>query len=628
LIGSEAKMATAAPTSVGASLLLSFSLRLGLALAATSSAAAEQPAVWVEVESPHFVVVSDAGEKGARRAAEQFERFRFLFLTAVPSARMDPGQPIIILAVKSEQSLRALLPAYWEVEGRVHPAGVFMPGPEKHYAALRLDALGDNPYEVLYHEYSHLLIALNLPNIPLWLNEGLAEFFAHTTVTGRETGLGGLSRSHVRRLLTESPLPLEVLLKVDHESPYYNEANKTSIFYAQAWALTHFLMVGDNAAHRGQLSAFLAQVDHGADTIEAATLAFGDLRRLERTLAGYVRDSRFFYLPVNTQQDLDRKAFAARTLSVSSAAAIRGDFHVRTGRLKEARTLLEEAMQLDPELAAPRESMGMLCQREGKPDEAFKWFAEAVALDSNSFLAHYYSAVFAGRDSTTPGRIAAAEAGYRKAIEIRPGFAPAYTGLAQLLASRGERLDEALALARRAVELEPGKAVYYLTVANLLLRLRRVEEAEALASKVLATVKDPADREAARQMVEYVHSQKAGPAKREPPVELPSAPPKPAAKPGSAPTQAGEGPLKERGGRVVTVECEDARLVLTVDGSGGPVKLVAGNYFQIEFLTQTWTPPDDFNPCLHLKGREVRVRYRPATDQVYAGNVVSIEISK
>jgi len=595
-------------------LLRSFSLRLGLALAATSSAAAEQPAVWVEVESPHFVVVSDAGEKGARRAAEQFERFRFLFLTAVPSARMDPGQPIVILAVKSEQSLRALLPAFWEVEGHVHPAGVFMPGPEKHYAALRLDALGDNPYEVLYHEYSHLLIALNLPNIPLWLNEGLAEFFAQTTVTGRETGLGGLSRSHVRRLLTESPLPLEVLLKVDHESPYYNEANKTSIFYAQAWALTHYLMVGDNAAHRGQLSAFLAQVDHGADTVEAATLAFGDLKRLERTLAGYIRDSRFFYLPVNAQQDLDRKAFAARTLSAASAAAIRGDFHVRTGRLKEARTLLE--------------SMGMLCKREGKPDEAFKWFAEAVALDSSSFLAHYYSAVFAGRDSTTPGRIAAAEAEYRKAIEIRPGFAPAYTGLAQLLASRGERLDEALALARRAAELEPGKAVYYLTVANLLLRLRRVEEAEALASKVLATVKDPADREAARQMVEYVRSQKAGPAEREPPVGPPSAPPKPAAKPGSATTQAGEGLLKERGGRVVAVECEGARLVLTVDGSGGPVKLVAENYFQTEFLTETWQPPDDFNPCVHLSDREVRVRYRPVTDQVYAGNVVSIEISK
>ncbi len=39
-------------------------------------------------------------------------------------------------------------------------------------------------------------------------------------------------------------LPLRTLFEVDHKSPHYNEKNKTSIFYAQSWALMHYLIIG------------------------------------------------------------------------------------------------------------------------------------------------------------------------------------------------------------------------------------------------------------------------------------------------------------------------------------------------------------------------------------------------
>lgn len=40
-------------------------------------------------------------------------------------------------------------------------------------------------------------------------------------------------------------IPMDELVAADQASPYYNEANKVSIFYAQSWALTHLLMMGD-----------------------------------------------------------------------------------------------------------------------------------------------------------------------------------------------------------------------------------------------------------------------------------------------------------------------------------------------------------------------------------------------
>jgi hypothetical protein len=54
----------------------------------------------VEVRSPHFTVVSDASGKEAQQVAAEFEQFRVVYRTALPHARIDPGKPVIVLAVK------------------------------------------------------------------------------------------------------------------------------------------------------------------------------------------------------------------------------------------------------------------------------------------------------------------------------------------------------------------------------------------------------------------------------------------------------------------------------------------------------------------------------------------------
>src|SRR6266849_9914217 len=55
---------------------------------------------WIEVRSAHFVVSSNAGEKEARRIADQFEQMRALFHGAFANLRVDPAQPVLILAAK------------------------------------------------------------------------------------------------------------------------------------------------------------------------------------------------------------------------------------------------------------------------------------------------------------------------------------------------------------------------------------------------------------------------------------------------------------------------------------------------------------------------------------------------
>src|SRR5580693_234263 len=57
---------------------------------------------WVEVRSPNFTVIGNAGEKETRKIAGQFEQIREVFQNAFPKMRVDLGKPVIILAVKNE----------------------------------------------------------------------------------------------------------------------------------------------------------------------------------------------------------------------------------------------------------------------------------------------------------------------------------------------------------------------------------------------------------------------------------------------------------------------------------------------------------------------------------------------
>jgi hypothetical protein len=65
---------------------------------------------WLEVRSPHFVLITNGPPKAARRVIYQFEIIRAVWQTTFPSTRVDPSLPLTILAVRDEEGLKALMP--------------------------------------------------------------------------------------------------------------------------------------------------------------------------------------------------------------------------------------------------------------------------------------------------------------------------------------------------------------------------------------------------------------------------------------------------------------------------------------------------------------------------------------
>ena len=266
---------------------------------------------WVEVRSPNFIIVSNAGEKQARRTAIQFEQIHTLFREGLAVAQGHPSPVITIFALKDEKSLGDLLPDYW-TRGHMHPSGVFAYRMYQYYAAVDLEAQGTNPFATMYHEYYHSLTIPYFPELPIWLSEGLADFFGESQVNGTVATMGVANPALIEELRHNKLIPLDVLFHVDASSPYYNEENKVSVFYAESWALTHYLMIGDKQAHRQMLLDYASALASGSSPDQAAAKAFGDLKKLQDDLSRYIGKFSFSYFQMKAPAELAPAEFHVR----------------------------------------------------------------------------------------------------------------------------------------------------------------------------------------------------------------------------------------------------------------------------------------------------------------------------
>jgi tetratricopeptide (TPR) repeat protein len=598
---------------------------------------------WFEARSPNFVVVSNAGEKEARKTAIRFEQIRAVFRRSLDVANKHPSPVITVLAVKDENSVRALLPEYW-AKGHAHPAGIFLQNMNLYFAVVQLDAPGSNPYNTTYHEYYHSLTMPYFPNLPVWLSEGLAEFYGNTHIGDSEGGIGQADPDLIAELKEGGLLPLDVLFKVDHNSPYYNEQNKISVFYAESWALTHYLKVGDKAAHRPMLQAYLHALALGESQEKAAAESFGDLKKLQTDVYLYIQRGAFYYLKSPPPPEIATGDLHVRELSEAEMDAYRGGFAAVRGQTKDAKPMLEESVKLDPKLALGYQYLGFAEYEDHQRAEALADFTRAIDLDPKNALTRFLRAYLASTERGAVANDAQMEEDLRTAIAVSPEFAPPYGVLAVYLSNRGENLPEALQLAQKAQTLEPGNAIYQIDLAQVLARMNRFDDARTIALHARANATNPMERAHAEQFLAFLHqvrnfspddSHAAEPAAVRQSSSTSSAATE-AAGPRSDPQDAAQtqaasggaggnsGTLREATGVVTKLSCM-AGLKFELNSGEGTLTLhiKAGTNLRIQMTTR---PSGPFNPCTALQGQRVEVSYQPDDAKGKAGTLESLMV--
>ncbi len=462
--------------------------------------------VWSEVRTPNFTVISNAGEKEARQIADQFEQIREVFHSAFPTLRTEIGKSVVIFALKNEESLKLLLPEYWETKGHTHPAGIYVPGEAEHFVAVRTDTQGENPYEIVYHEYTHALIHLNYRDLPAWIDEGIAEFLGNTEIREKSVQIGKIDSYHLQELHENKLIPIDTLLEVDHNSPYYNEQNRTTLFYAESWVLVHYLMLDPDARERQLLTKFQNAWVASGNQITAAQQTFGDLKKFADKMGAYARQDRFYVGNFNTVSRGNARSYPSRALAPAEVAAQRAAFYVYTRRFAEAKTALDQAMRDDPELPIVHESLGMLAYYQQDWATAEKEFSRAVQLHSTNYAAYFFCASSQMRRQRTDADTTAAVGLLEKAISMNPQFAPAYAALSSRYSTNPETHDKALAVGRKAVELEPGNLQYAVAYSFVLLNVGRLADAKVMAARIQAASRTPEDRELSLQLDQAIQS--------------------------------------------------------------------------------------------------------------------------
>ena len=465
---------------------------LFVALANPLSAQAKD--TWTIVHSKNFTLVGNASEKEIRQVATRLEQFRDAFTRLLRGARFETPVPTTVIVFKSKSSYKPFNDG--------NNAGYFQKGEDVNYITLTTEAGGESPFSIIYHEYVHLLVDNNMGNVPAWFNEGLAEYYRTFDIEeDRKVHLGELIPYHLQTLREDKFLPLRTLFAVDHYSPYYNEGSKRGTFYAESWALVHYLILGNEGKRLPQLGRFLSLIDANVALDSAFKQAFQmEVEALEKEFKKYV-EGHTFRMQIATFErklEFDRDMTAA-PLTEAAAQGYLGDLLLHVNRLSDADARLQQALTLDPQLTQAQASLGILRARQGRFDEAARSLQAAVKGDSNNYLVHYYYAYALSREGMNStnfvrdypaDKAAIMRAELKRAIELNPTFPESYSLLAFVNMVVGDRLDESIEMLTRALALSPGRSDLSFMLAQIYMRQEKLD----LARKLLEPLVGAKDR--------------------------------------------------------------------------------------------------------------------------------------
>lgn len=440
---------------------------------------------WTSVRSKNFLLIGNASEKEIRQVGMRLEQFREVFSRLFPRLNFSAPVPTTVIVFKSDSAYRPFKP-------NANTAGYFQAGSDVNYITLTTEVHGErDPFNVIFHEYTHLLVNNTIGNVPVWFNEGLAEYYSSFSIANDQNFvLGRPIAPHVFLLRDSKMLPLRTLFQVDQHSPYYNERDKQSVFYAESWALVHYLVLGNEGKRRTQLGKFITLLNTNKPMEQAFQEAFQvSFEIMEKELREYIKRDRY---PITSghfdvRLEVDKEMHTAPITEAESLGYL-GDLLLHSNRV-EAETYLQKALTLDPNLAMANASMGMLRIRQLKTAAAREYLERAIAVNDQDYLINYYHAFVLsregmGEDQRVTGYAdddaAKMRAELKKAIQLRPDFPESYKLLAFINLVTNTQLDESITLVQRVLATSPGRGDLQFILAQVYMRKEEFKTARVL----------------------------------------------------------------------------------------------------------------------------------------------------
>lgn len=467
---------------------------------------------WLRVRSKNFNLVGNASEKDIRKVATRLEQFRETFRQLFTQSKLSSSIPTNVVVFKSKSAYKPFLPRRADGKADTGIAGYFQPGDDVNYITISTEGEDADTYGTIFHEYVHFIVNTNFgkSEVPTWFNEGLAEYYQTFAIEEDQKAKLGLPQSGHLQLLQQTKLiPLETLFKISNYALHQNGNHSRSIFYAEAWALIHYLVqTGKSAGLDKFLTLSLKDVPSERAFQDAFQMSY---QQMEKELKKYVEQNSYKYSLVTFKNKLvfDTE-MQVSPMSEADSNAYLGDLLYHTNRHDDAEAYLQKAIELKPDSSMANTTFGMVKIRQRKFDDAKKYLDKAISEDQKNHLAFFNYAFLLSREdrdefgyvqSFAPEKAAKMRELLKKAIAINPTFTESYELYAFVNMVTGENLDEANAYLRKALNVQPGNQRYALRLAEIYIRQDKFAEAAAIADKIAKTADEPEMKKQAEDFI-------------------------------------------------------------------------------------------------------------------------------
>jgi tetratricopeptide (TPR) repeat protein len=422
-----------------------------LALLCLPALAFSDPA-WRLARSQHFEVYMQSGDQRARAIAIWFEQLR-AFFEQQGGGNAGLSTPVRVIVFASEQE-------YQPYRLRSASDAYYVGSQSRDYIVMGTD--DPIKFRLAAHEYAHVVLRASGQQLPPWLKEGLAEFFATLQIREHAAELGGVLAGRLQTLKMRTWMPLGDLMSLSEESQMHLERNAADLFYAESWALTEMLMLSPKYA-----PSFRVILKPPALDIESVTR---DLHAwVDQPKIPSIQLPEVVGPPVTVE--VSDVALASSRLLLAQVLLAAGEFDRAEARFS---ALAREA----PDSAEVSAGLGMIALHRGDSAGARRAWKRAIDQGISDAVLCYHYAILADEAGLPAEDIRPA---LQRAIALQPDFDDAHYQLALL--EKNARNYEAAMREFHAIRVVPAARAYayWLALADTFNEVGRRDEAQSAA---------------------------------------------------------------------------------------------------------------------------------------------------